>query len=397
MIKNNKIFRIVLTGGGSGGHTFPLIAVLRKIKQLSQDRNLPIEVIYVGPNDFTLNYIKKEGIEIKPLTTGKIRRSLNPFDILNNFLDIFKTIIGIFQAIIYLYLIMPDLVFSKGGFGSFPVVFSSIIFFIPLYLHESDAEVGLANRLSLKFCRRIFVSFENTLNFLPANKVKLVGNPIREELFYKEEIDKVSLKKSLGIDEKRPLLTILGGSLGAQHINDLILDSLPRLIEELEIIHQTGENDYERVKREADIVFKEIIGSEINKGFYHILPFIEENLTMKGVFNLKDIYFLSDLIVSRAGSGLIFEIAQSGKPSIIIPIPYSPKDHQRKNAYEYQKSGAAVVIEEKNLQPNIFVDLVFQIIKDEKRKKEMSEAALKFAKPNASSEIAEELISSLSL
>lgn len=397
MIKRNSILKIVLTGGGSGGHAFPLISVLREIKKISQEKNLPIEVIYIGPNDFTLDYFRKEGIEVRPLITGKVRRSFSPKDFLNNILDLFKVIIGIFEAFFYLFIIMPDLVFAKGGYGSFPVVFISTIFFIPVYLHESDSEAGLVNHLMARFARLIFISFERTQKFFPSYKTRLVGNPVREELFYKpeEKSDKKSLRKFLGLDEKRPLLTFLGGSLGAQNLNDLVLDSLPRLISEMEIIHQTGALDYERVKREAEIVFREIIGSEMNKNYYHPVPFIEESPSEKGQFNLKDIYFLSDLIVARAGSGLIFEIARSGKPAILIPIPWAPQDHQRKNAYEYSRSGAAIVIEEKNLQPNIFAELIFQIIKDEKKKKEMSQKALEFSKPMAAKEIAQELISAL--
>lgn len=397
MLKQNSIFRIVLTGGGSGGHTFPLVAVLRELRKISQEKKLPLEIVYIGPNDFTLDFFKKEGIEVKPIVTGKLRRSLGPFDLLNNFFDIFKIFIGLIQAFFYMFLIMPDLVLAKGGYGSFPVVAISFLFFIPFYLHESDSEAGLVNHLMARFAKLVFISFESSRKYFNPNKTKLVGNPTREELFYlpEEKVDSQSLRKFLGLDEKRQIITILGGSLGAQHINDLILDALPRLINEFEIIHQTGELDYKRVVGEAEVVFREIIGSEINKKYYHIVPFIEESAGEKSQLNLKDVYFVSDLIVARAGSGLIFEIARSGKPAILIPIPWATRDHQRKNAYEYSRSGAAVVIEERNLQPNIFVDLIYQILKDPKKQKEMSEKAKEFSKPFAAKEIAQDLISAL--
>ena len=394
MIKPNSTLKIVFTGGGSGGHTFPLVAVLRELKKIKEEKNLPLEFIYLGPNDFTLEYIKKEGIEIKTIFTGKFRRSFNPIDILNNISDIFKIIFGLFQTFVYLFLIMPDLVFAKGGYGSFPVIFISTLFFIPFYLHESDSQAGLTNHLMARFAKSVFISFESSAKFFPASKTKLIGNPVREELFYQNgEIDRVSLKKSLGLSDNYPLITVLGGSLGAQHINDLILDALPQLIGETEIIHQTGTADFERVLRESEIVFKEIIGSEERKTYYHPIPFIEETITGKEMFNLKDVYFLSDLIVARAGSGLIFEIARSGKPAILIPLPWSTKEHQIKNAYEYARNGAAIVLEEKNLQPNIFSGLIFQILKDEKKRQEMSRAALNFSKPQAAQIIAQELIS----
>ncbi len=396
MFKQSQIYKVVLTGGGSGGHVFPLISVLRNLKKISSEKNLLLEVYYIGPNDFAIDYFNREGVKTIPILTGKLRRSLAVSDVLNNIFDFFKTCLGILKTFVYMFLIMPDIVFSKGGYGSFPVVLVSTIFFIPFIIHESDSEAGLVNHLMGRFAKKIFISFKETEKYFNPLKTELVGNPIREEIFYKEEVDKMNLRKYLGFDAKRPIISVLGGSLGAQHINDLILDSLPKLISELEIIHQTGALDFERVKREADVVFREIIGSEENKKYYHLLPFIGEESTKENLITLKDVYMLSDLIVARAGSGLIFEIAYSGKPSILIPIPWASREHQKKNAYEYSQNRACYVLEEKNLKPNIFTDLVFQIIKDPKKKEEMAKKAKEFSKPEAGKRIALEIINYLS-
>lgn len=402
-LSSNKTMRIVLTGGGSGGHTFPLIAVFRELKKIARAQNIFLEIIYIGPDDFTLPYIlKEEGIKIKRIVTGKLRR---PFSFIKSIFDLFKTIGGIFQSLFYIYVLMPDAVFSKGGYGSFPVVFWGILFFIPTYIHESDAVPGLVNHIVGRFCRKIFISFDYTKRYFPVKKTLLTGNPVRLDLFPArqspdgsrrlaggdETLDKENIKKLLKLDIAKPVITIIGGSQGSRHINDLILDILPKIIKNAEVIHQTGKTNYEEVIREADVVFQEIIGDKEQQKFYHPLPFFEET-TIPGSFSLKETLAVSDLIIARAGSGLIFEIAASGKPSILIPLPWASRGHQKENAYEYTKNGAGVAVEEANLQPNIFSDLVLQIISDEKKKEKMSNKATEFAKPQAAEEIAQYLL-----
>ncbi|MGC8651021.1 MAG: UDP-N-acetylglucosamine--N-acetylmuramyl-(pentapeptide) pyrophosphoryl-undecaprenol N-acetylglucosamine transferase [Minisyncoccia bacterium] len=382
---SQKTIRIVLTGGGSGGHTFPLIAITRELKKIAVSQNINLELIYIGPNDFTLSYIQKEGIKIKTIIAGKIRREFS----WQNIIDVFKTIGGIFQALFYVYLEMPDLIFSKGGYGSFPVTFWGIIFVIPVYIHESDFIPGVSNHLISHFAKKIFISFEETKNYFPLQKTILVGNPIREELL-NQNISPQDDKKILGLSS-RPVLTILGGSQGSKHINDLILDILPKLIDRLEIIHQVGDNNYEDLMKEKEIIFQEIIKNEDAKKYYHPIPFLNESPT-PNLTSLKDVLIVSDLIIARAGSGLIFEIAALGKPSIIIPLPWAAQDHQKKNAYEYANSGAAIVIEEQNLKPNILTNLILEILDDPEKLSSMQKAALSFAKPNAAEEIAQYLL-----
>lgn len=384
----DKTLRIVLTGGGSGGHTFPLIAVHRELKKVAEAQKVSLEVIYIGPDDFTLPYILKEqGIKVKTITAGKFMGS---FNLIKSIFGFFKTIGGIFQSFYYIYILMPDAIFSKGGYGSFPVVFWGILFFIPTYAHESDAVPGLVNHLMGRFCQKVFISFDYTKKYFLSKKTLLTGNPIRSDLF-DEKLDKKNTKKLLKLDEEKPVITIIGGSQGSRHINDFILDILPKIIKDVEVIHQTGKTNYKEVRREADVVFQEIIGDKEQQEYYHPLPFFEE-ATIPSISSLKEVFAVSDLIIARAGSGLIFEIAASGKPSILIPLPWASRGHQKKNAYEYARNGATVVIEEGNLKPNVFSDLILQIISDEKKKEEISKAALEFAKPQAAHDIAQHLL-----
>jgi UDP-N-acetylglucosamine--N-acetylmuramyl-(pentapeptide) pyrophosphoryl-undecaprenol N-acetylglucosamine transferase len=397
----NKNIRLVLTGGGSGGHTFPLIAVARELKKIAETQNIFLEIIYVGPDDFTLPYIAKEkGIMIRKITTGKFNR-FNRQDAGNNklmsffnfFFNVFKTLGGIFQSLYYVYILMPDVVFSKGGYGAFPVVFWGIIFFIPTYIHESDAVPGLVNHITGRFCKKIFISFEHTKEYFPSGKVLLTGNPLRLDLFFgkNENYDVQNTKKLMNLNAERPIVAIIGGSQGSEHINDLVLDILPKIISKVEVIHQTGKTNYNRVQSEADVVFREIVGSEEDKNYYHPVAFFEET-EMPSIVSLKDVYLVSDLIIARAGSGVIFEIAAAGKPSILIPLPWASQGHQKKNAYEYAKSGATIVVEEANLKTNIFSNLVLEVAFNEDKKRRMSQAAAAFAKPLAAQHIAQQLL-----
>jgi len=397
----SRTIRLVLTGGGSGGHTFPLIAVAREFKKIAQEKNFLYEIIYIGPNDFTLPYIlKEEGITIKTITTGKLNRQgdssgrLSGF--INFFVNLFKTLGGIFQSLYYLFILMPDAIFSKGGYGAFPVIFWGVIFFIPTYTHESDAVPGLVNHLVGRFCRKIFISFDYTKKYFPLNKSLLTGNPVRLDLFSGEgeSYNAQNIKELLKLSSDRPVITVIGGSQGSSHINDFILDILPRVINKVEVIHQTGKNNYQKVVREAAVVFQEIVRDKEFEKYYHPVPFFEETKT-PNISSLKDIYLVSDLIIARAGSGLIFEIAASKKPSILIPLPWASRGHQKRNAYEYARNGAAIVVEENNLKTNIFSDLILQVLFDEKKKKAMSSAAFQFAKLNAAQDIAKEIVNQL--
>jgi len=273
----------------------------------------------------------------------------------------------------------PHLIFSKGGFGSFPVTLAAFILRIPVFLHESDSVPGLANRICSKFSRKIFVSFEKTLYF-PEKKMIFVGNPIRVDLL---KADREEAKKYLKISGEKPVLLILGGSQGAQRINEKILEVLNQLLEIFEIIHQVGFANFEKIKTVTRFLIKEEF-----KKYYHLFPFLKEK-------ELKMAYCLADLVVARAGAGTIFEIAALGKPSILIPLPEAAQNHQLKNAYYYAQKGAAIIIEEVNLTPGFFVGTLKNLILDKKRMEKMKEAAKSFAKPEAATKIAKEIISYL--
>lgn len=371
--------KILFTGGGTGGHIFPIIAVAREIRKIAPQGKL--DFLYVGPkDDFGEILLSQEGIKIKTVSAGKIRRYSGFNNFFENLFDIlFRIPIGILQAFFYLFFASPDLIFSKGGFGSLPAVFAGWLLGIPIFLHESDCVPGLANRILDKFALETFVSFPKTPYFSPA-KMYLSGNPVRKEIL---AYPKDEARDYLNLGSEKPVVLILGGSQGAQRVNDKILEILPKLLNNFEVIHQTGEKNFKQVKAEAAVTLLEKL-----KEIYHPYPFFKEE-------ELKRAYAVCDIVVSRAGSGSIFEIAAIGKPSILIPLPESAQNHQLKNAYQYAETGAATVFEEGNFTPHFFLEKLRYLLSDKNEYEKMSKAAREFSQPDAGKVVAGYIISYL--
>lgn len=366
--------RILFTGGGTGGHFFPILAIIRELKQIAEDeRILNLKIFYMGPGDFGSDYLKQEGIVRLPIKSGKIRNYFS----FQNFLDIFRVIVGIGQAIWNTYLIMPDVVFSKGGYGALPSVIAAVIFRLPLIIHESDAIPGKVNKLSARFAKRIGIAFVSTADFFPKEKTALVGVPIRKRILGGLLAE---AKENFDIFSNLPIIGFSGASQGSEKINDAVLGVLKELTAEFEILHQTGAKNYTNVRGEANVILE-----FANKERYRPFGFMNET-------EIRDFYLVSDLIVSRAGASSIFEIAIWGKPSILIPLKSAAQDHQRKNAYEYANTGAATIIEEANLTPHILLAEINKILGNPELRKKMKEAAQKFSRIDSAELIAREIL-----
>ena len=364
--------KILFTGGGSGGHVYPLIAIVREMRRIyaptEETAKSALEFYYLGPkDDFVRSMLSHEDFTTKAIFSGKIRRYFS----FQNFTDIlFKIPLGFLQALFLIIKIKPSLVFSKGGSGSISVAFAAKVLGVPLFLHESDSYPGLSNQKASKWAKKIFVSFPKTEYFDP-KQVIVTGNPIRKEIL---DGDKKIAGDIFGLEFSKPIILIVGGSQGAEAINDFILESLNQLLKNYELIHVTGRENFDSVKAESQVV----IEKDLEK-YYHPLAFLDEEKT-------KHAYKASDLIISRSGSAAIFEIAAVGKPSILIPLPSSAQNHQAKNAYAYAESGAAEIIEQDNLT----------ILNEDKMKQEQ-QSALAFAKPMAAAAIAREILEFLML
>jgi len=360
--------KIVFCGGGTSGHIMPLVSIARELKKLDTENIL--EIHYIGPKDkISFEIFKNENIKTHAIFSGKIRRY---FSLLNIRDVLFNIPVGFLQSLFMLVFIDARLIFSKGGSGSVAVSYAAKILDIPVFLHESDSVPGLSNRKVSKWAKVIFISFPIT-DFFDPKKSIFVGNPIRKELL---NGDKDKAIKLFNLNSNNPVILIIGGSQGAQTINEFILLNLNKILKNYELIHVTGFKNYDRVNIQAKFVADPSL-----RKYYHLYASLNE-------YQLKNAYEIASLIVSRAGSGSIFEIAATGKPSILIPLPTAASNHQLKNAYQYAKTQAAVVIEQDDLTENLFIQEIKNLIA---RSQEINQKALTFAKINAAKEIAKVL------
>jgi UDP-N-acetylglucosamine--N-acetylmuramyl-(pentapeptide) pyrophosphoryl-undecaprenol N-acetylglucosamine transferase len=367
--------KIVFTGGGTGGHFYPIIAVAQKTNQIiDQEKIIGAKLFYVSNEPYDKQALSENNLKFEEVSAGKMRT----YRSLKNFFDIFKTGFGVLRAILKIFSIYPDVIFGKGGYASFPTIFAAKILRIPVVIHESDSSPGRVNLWAGHFAKKIAVSFKEAAEFFPADKVAWTGQPIRAEL--EKPAQKEKAIEYFKFQSNLPVILILGGSQGAELINNVILDSLPRLVEKYQIIHQTGVKNFKMVTSQAEVV----LGENKNKERY--LPF-----AYLSSLQMKNAAGAATVIVSRAGS-TIFEIASWGVPSILIPFTDSNADHAKKNAFNYARAGACMVIEEMNMTANILVHEIGNIVDNKNIWEKMSQNAKVFSKPDAATKIAQELI-----
>src|SRR3989344_7986906 len=243
--------KILLTGGGSGGHVYPLLAVAEELKKLAVDEKLVLEFDYLGPHDAYAALLEKENINVKTIFTGKLRRYLS----IQNIFDIPKFFLGLLQALFAVWWIMPDVIFSKGGTGALPVVIAGWFYMVPVIIHESDAKPGLTNLLSSWFSKRVAVSFEAAQRYFNPKKTALVGVPVRKSVF-SGNVDEAVAKEALGFDAKRPLVLVLGGSQGSTRINEFIITNLENILKESQVLHQAGSVNFGDTERIGQFIVK---------------------------------------------------------------------------------------------------------------------------------------------
>ncbi len=366
--------RIVFAGGGTGGHFYPILALIREVKHIAEEeRIVDMQLFLMSPSISDESVLRDEGVVPIRVMSGKWRRYWS----LLNVVDLARLAAGSISALWNMYLIMPDVVFSKGGYGALPAVIAAIILRIPLVIHESDAVPGKVNLFAARFARRIGIAFKNAAPFFPKEKTALVGVPIRKWIFGGEERE---ARERLDVFSDLPVVGFIGGSQGAQKLNAAILGVLKELTDEFEVLHQTGPVQFADVRQEASVIVE-----FAHKERYHPFGFLDPD-------SLRDFYRTSRVIISRAGGSAIYEIAAWGKPSILVPLAHAAQDHQRQNAYEYAAVGAAHVLEEENLTPHLLYAEIKKVLNDEASLEKMGTAAKQFARIDAAELIAREIL-----
>lgn len=325
--------KIILTGGGTAGHVTPNIALVPGLKQAGYD------ILYVGSyQGMERGLIEKEGIPYKGISSGKLRRY---FD-WKNFTDPFRVIKGYFEARKIMRQERPDIVFSKGGFVTVPVVLAAHHCHIPVVSHESDMTPGLANKITLSSVSKVCCNFPETLQYLPAGKAVLTGSPIRAELLTGSR--KAGLQFT-ALSGEKPILLIIGGSLGSVAVNTAVRQILPQLLTEFDVIHLCGKNN---------------LDSSCNtlQGYVQYEYISEE---------LKDLFAAADLVISRAGANSICELLALKKPNILIPLSaHASRGDQILNARSFEKQGFSLVLEEEAVSNTALLDAIHTVYRNRK-------------------------------
>lgn len=327
--------KIVLTGGGTAGHVTPNIALLPSLREEGY------EIFYIGSiSGIEKTLVRQQKIPYYGISSGKLRRY---FD-WQNFTDPFRVMQGYFQARALLKKLRPDVIFSKGGFVSVPVVRAAGALHIPVIIHESDMTPGLANRLSIPVAKKVCCSFPETLDCLPAEKAVLTGSPIRKELLEGSREDGL---KYLGWEpDNRPTLLVIGGSQGSAVINRALRQDLDLLLPDFRIVHLCGKGNLDETLEGKD-------------GYVQLEYASDE---------LKDLFALSDLVLSRAGANSICELLALRKPNLLVPLSASSsRGDQILNAESYQRQGYSMVLQEELLTPQSLMDALKELYRDRDR------------------------------
>lgn len=367
--------KILFTGGGTGGHFYPILAVIDEIDSVAEEKRL-VDIVkyYMASTPFDEKALFDRQVHYSRIPAGKVRAYFSPL----NILGYVQTAIGILKAFFRVYVIFPDVILSKGGYDSVPVVVAAKFFGIPVVVHESDAVPGTANRWAGKFARRVGVAFAEAGQHFEHEKVAHIGNPVRRGL---HEAQHEGGRGYFKLTDDVPIIAVVGGSQGARALNERILDALPELVKRYYVIHQTGVRNFDQTSHVAKIILEP---SEFGHR-YMPMPYLSE-------LQLKMIAGCADLMIGRAGAGTIFEFAEWGVPSIIVPLPDSKRDHQKANAFAYARAGAAMVLEQENVTPGVLVAEVDRLVGDTELMAKMRNSAKSFAKPDAARILAEELV-----
>lgn len=320
--------RIILTGGGTAGHVTPNIALLPKLKEMGFD------IQYIGSyNGIEKDLIEPFGIPYHGISSGKLRRYFS----LQNFTDPFRVLKGMFEAKKLIRDLKPDVIFSKGGFVSVPVVLAGKKCKVPVIIHESDMTPGLANKIAIPSATKVCCNFPETLEYLPKEKAVLSGSPIRQELLTG---DKAAALELCGFTADKPVVLVIGGSLGSVAVNEVVRNALPELLQTFQIVHLCG-------KGKVDASFEGTQG-------YKQFEYIKEEL--------RDIFAMADVVISRAGANAICELLALRKPNLLIPLSANAsRGDQILNARSFERQGFSLMIEEEQVTKENLLEAVQEL------------------------------------
>ncbi|MER6579242.1 UDP-N-acetylglucosamine--N-acetylmuramyl-(pentapeptide) pyrophosphoryl-undecaprenol N-acetylglucosamine transferase [Nonomuraea sp. NPDC001023] len=369
----SRTLRLLITGGGTGGHTYPALTTLSAV----QRRQVPHDVLWVGTeNGLEARITAEHGIPFKAITTGKLRRRPNLKELGTNIADVFRIPVGVFQAVGHAARYLPDVVLSTGGYVAVPIGVAAKLIRRPLVMHEQTTVVGLANRILARLATRIALSHESSLEYLPPSaraKAVVTGNPVRPELL---QGNRAAAYDLFGLTFEVPLIYVTGGAQGSKQINTLIAEILPRLLPHAQVVHQCGPAWIDQMR-----------AVEVPPGLadrYHPVPYVGAEL--------PDLFAAADVVISRSGAGTVSELTAIGKPSLLIPLIPTGGDEQRKNAGYLVSAGAArALLEPRPTAEQLLAELM-PMLADPGLRAAMGQAAAKLGRLDAADALCDLLL-----
>ncbi|MFI9781373.1 UDP-N-acetylglucosamine--N-acetylmuramyl-(pentapeptide) pyrophosphoryl-undecaprenol N-acetylglucosamine transferase [Streptomyces sp. NPDC051956] len=376
-------FRLLVTGGGTGGHTYPALTAIRALRERLAGEGRGLDVLWIGTAEgLEARVAPAEGIPFTTVATGKIRRSSNPLKMLGpaNVKDMARVPLGVAQARSKISEFEPDVVLATGGYVAVPAGLAARLCRRPLVLHEQTVRLGLANRKLSASATRIALSSESSLALLPETvraSAVVTGNPVRPEVLTGNADKAVAALGLTGFDRRLPTVYVTGGAQGAQQINDLVRDALGWLLERANVVHQCGPANVEGLRGDS-------VGLPVRlAGRYYLTGFVGSEL--------PDVLALADVVVSRSGAGTLAELTALGKPAVFVPLASSAGNEQAHNARHLEEAGAAVALVGE-VSADRLTDALGPLLTDPERRAAMAQAAREHGRPDAAERLVDVLL-----
>jgi UDP-N-acetylglucosamine--N-acetylmuramyl-(pentapeptide) pyrophosphoryl-undecaprenol N-acetylglucosamine transferase len=363
--------RILISGGGTGGHIYPALAVARELRA-----RYDAEILYLGDaGGLETRIVPAAGLPMVTITAGKLRRYLS----LRTFTDLGRIPVGMMQALRHVQEFRPDVAFTSGGYVSVPAGLAARIEGAPLVMHQQDVPPNLANRLLTPIATRISVSFSDSLRYFPRRRTILAGNPVREEILAVAGANNAALKAQFGFSPDIPVLLVTGGSQGARHLNQVVVAALPELLMHCQVIHVSGKLTHRETSQRAA---HQLAPLPVLSSRYQLYPYLDEEMPAA--------LAASDLALCRSGASTLTELATLGLPSLLVPLPPGfSGSPQAVNAAMFRRAGASEVILDRDLTPKTLAATLYPLLDSTARRTLMSSAARALSQPNAAVTLAD--------
>jgi UDP-N-acetylglucosamine--N-acetylmuramyl-(pentapeptide) pyrophosphoryl-undecaprenol N-acetylglucosamine transferase len=367
--------RVLVSGGGSGGHIYPALAIATQLREKYQ-----AEIVFLGSDDgLETVIVPAAGFRLATVKAGKLRRYVS----WQTITGVLRVPMGMIQAIGIVRKFRPQVVFTSGGYVAVPTGLAARLNRVPLLMHQQDVLPNLSNKLVAPLATRVSVAFTDSLAYFPAHKTLQLGNPIRQAMLDVRQVVPREARSTLGFEEQEPLLLVTGGSQGARHLNQIVCEALPNLLAHCQVLHISGKELYSETQKLSKSALTHL--EEPLRRRYRLVAYLNEEMPLA--------LQAADLVVCRSGASTLSELAVLGKPSILVPLPPAiGSSPQEANAEMFEHKAAAEVIKDDDLKPQELVERVKYLLSSSTRLEALAEASSSFARPQATQEIIAELV-----